>query len=152
MMVIMHDYPLGIVEHGGFQDFIASLQPCFKMISRNTLKNDILNIYNEKRIKCYKLLCKLKCRIAITTDMWTSNNTKKGFMAVTEHFDDSWKLQSIILRFIYVPAPHTSEVLAGKLVECFMDWNIDRKVLTITVDNFTTNDAMFRLLLEKIPV
>ncbi|KZV44829.1 zinc finger BED domain-containing protein RICESLEEPER 2-like [Dorcoceras hygrometricum] len=32
----------------------------------------------------------LKCRIAITTDMWTSNNIEKGFTAVTGHFiDDS---------------------------------------------------------------
>lgn len=53
---------------------------------------------------------------------------------------------------MYVPAPHTAEVLADKLVECFMDWNIDRKVSTITVDNCTTNDAMLRLLLEKLPV
>lgn len=101
VMVILHDYALGIVDHEGFQDFVSSLQPCFKMISRNTLKNDILKIYDEEKSKCYKLLGKLKCRIAITTDMWTSNNTKKGFMAVTGHFiDDSWTLQSVILRYI----------------------------------------------------
>ncbi|KAG6470552.1 hypothetical protein ZIOFF_071626 [Zingiber officinale] len=152
VMVILHDYALGIVDHEGFRDFITSLQPCFKMISRNTLKSDILKIYNEEKSKCYKLLGKIKCRIAITTDMWTSNNTKKGFMAVTGHFiDDSWTLQSVILRFIYIPAPHTAKILADKLVECFLDWNIDRKVSTITVDNCTTNDVMLRLLLEKLP-
>lgn len=51
-----------------------------------------------------------------------------------------------------LPAPHTAEVLFNKLVECFMDCNIDRKLSTITVDNCTTNDAMLRLLLEKLPV
>ncbi|KAG6501653.1 hypothetical protein ZIOFF_041536 [Zingiber officinale] len=100
VMVILHDYALGIVDHEGFRDFITSLQPCFKIISRNTLKSDILKIYNEEKSKCNKLLGKIKCRIAITTDMWTSNNTKKGFMAVTGHFvDDSWTLQSVILRY-----------------------------------------------------
>lgn len=54
--------------------------------------------------------------------MWTSNNTKKGFMAVTGHvIDDSWTLQSVILRFMYITAPHTAEILADKLVECFLD-------------------------------
>ncbi|KAG6510710.1 hypothetical protein ZIOFF_028741 [Zingiber officinale] len=152
VMVILHDYALGIVDHEGFRDFITSLQPYFKMISRNTLKSDILKIYNEEKSNCYKLLGKIKCRIAITTDMWTSNNTKKGFMAVTGHFiDDSWTLQSVILRFIYIPAPHTAEILADKLAEFFLDWNIDRKVSTITVDNCTTNDVMLHLLLEKLP-
>jgi len=51
---------------------------------------------------------------------------------------------------MYVPAPHTSQVLAELLVECLMDWNLDRKVSTLTVDNCTTNDAMIDRILDKI--
>ncbi|KAK4396698.1 Zinc finger BED domain-containing protein DAYSLEEPER [Sesamum angolense] len=92
-MVILHDSSLGIVEHVGFRRFVASIQPRFNMVSRNTLNNDILKIYNEEKVKCYQLLNKLKCRIAITTHMKTSSNNKKGFMAITAHFiDDSWIL------------------------------------------------------------
>ncbi|KAG8375236.1 hypothetical protein BUALT_Bualt10G0079300 [Buddleja alternifolia] len=151
-MVILHDYPLSIVEHVGFRRYSASLQPSFTMISRNTLKNDIFSIYNDEKVKFYKLLEKLKCRVAITTDMWTASNNKKGFMAITAHFiDDSWRLQSCILRFIYVPAPHTADVLCDLLANALMDCNIDRKVSTITVDNCTTNDAMLRRLLDRLP-
>ncbi|KAK4382207.1 Zinc finger BED domain-containing protein DAYSLEEPER [Sesamum angolense] len=56
-----------------------------------------------------------------------------------------------LTRFSYVPAPHTVEVLADALVETLMDWNIDRKVSTITIDNCTTNDAMINHLLQKLP-
>ncbi|KAL9160690.1 hypothetical protein ABFS82_08G217200 [Erythranthe guttata] len=151
MMVILHEYPLSIVEHIGFRRFVSSLQPCFNMVSRNTLKNDIVIIYNAEKSKWGKLLDKLNCRVAITTDMWTSNNTKKGFMAVTAHFiDELWILQNCILRFIYVPAPHTTEVLSDVLAETLMDWNIDRKVSTITVDNCSTNDLMLSLLSDKV--
>ncbi|KAG8369152.1 hypothetical protein BUALT_Bualt15G0121600 [Buddleja alternifolia] len=151
-MVILHDYPLSIVEHVGFRRYSASLQPSFTMISRNTLKNDIFSIYNDEKVKFYKLLEKLKCRVAITTDMWTASNNKKGFMAITAHFiDDSWRLQSCILRFVYVPAPHTADVLCDFLANALMDCNIDRKVSTITVDNCTTNDAMLRRLLDRLP-
>ncbi|KAG8368272.1 hypothetical protein BUALT_Bualt15G0028000 [Buddleja alternifolia] len=151
-MVILHDYPLSIVEHVGFRRYSASLQPSFTMISRNTLKNDIFSIYNDEKVKFYKLLEKLKCRVAITTDMWTTSNNKKGFMAITAHFiDDSWRLQSCILRFVYVPAPHTADVLCDLLANALMDCNIDRKVSTITVDNCTTNDAMLRRLLDRLP-
>ncbi|KAL0287736.1 UNVERIFIED_CONTAM: putative AC transposase [Sesamum calycinum] len=150
-MVILHDYPLSVVDHIGFRRYSTCLQPCFNMISRNTLKGDILKIYKDERTKYYNLLGKIKCRIAITTDMWTSSNNK-GFMAVTGHFiDDNWTLQNYILRFLYVPAPHTAEVLADTLVEELMDWNIDRKVSTITIDNCTTNDAMINHLLQKLP-
>ncbi|KAL0285934.1 UNVERIFIED_CONTAM: Zinc finger BED domain-containing protein RICESLEEPER 3 [Sesamum angustifolium] len=74
------------------------LKPCVYMISRNTLKGDILKIYKDERTKYYNLLGKIKCRIAITTDMWTSSNNK-GFMEVTKYFlDDNWTLQNCILR------------------------------------------------------
>ncbi|KAG8382701.1 hypothetical protein BUALT_Bualt05G0104800 [Buddleja alternifolia] len=150
-MVILHDYPLSIVEHVGFRRYSASLQPAFTMISRNTLKNDIFSIYNDEKVKFYKSLDKVKCRVAITTDMWTASNNKKGFMAITAHFiDDSWRLQSSILRFIYVPAPHTADVLCDLLAGALMDWNIDRKVSTIM--NLIVKDGLetISITIEKI--
>lgn len=53
------------------------------------------------------------------------------------------------IRFIYVPAPHSGEVICNVLYDCLMDWNIDRKVSTVTVDNCAVNDAMINILLDK---
>ncbi|KAH7865867.1 hypothetical protein Vadar_012410 [Vaccinium darrowii] len=79
-----------------------------------------------------------------------ANNHKRRFIVITTHFvDDSWKLQSRTLRFVYVPCPHTVEVMCEVLMETFLEWNIDRKLSTLTVDNCTSNDAMISLLLEK---
>ena len=40
-----------------------------------------------------------KSKVAITTDMWTSENQRRGYMAITAHFiDDSWTLRNIIMR------------------------------------------------------
>ncbi|XP_028108647.1 zinc finger BED domain-containing protein RICESLEEPER 3-like [Camellia sinensis] len=117
--IILHEYPLSIVDHVGFKRYSAALQPLFKVPSRNTIKSDILKIYDYERVKTLSLVEHNKSRVAITTDMWTASNQKKGFMAVTAHFiDDSWTLQSRILRFIYVPCPHTKEVLCDTLLEC----------------------------------
>ena len=52
--------------------------------------------------------------------------------------------------FIYVPGPHTSKVFADVSIQCLMDWNLDRNLSTLTVDNCTTNDAMIERVLEKI--
>ena len=96
--IILHEYPISIVDHVGFRKFISTLQPLFKMVCRNTIKDDVMKIYNLEKDKLQKVLQKLKSRIAIITDMWTSNQ-RKGYMSITAHFlDDSWILQSRILR------------------------------------------------------
>uniref|UniRef100_A0A2N9FWV6 HAT C-terminal dimerisation domain-containing protein n=1 Tax=Fagus sylvatica TaxID=28930 RepID=A0A2N9FWV6_FAGSY len=152
-MVIMHEYPLAMVDHVGFRKFVSGLQPNFKLVSRNTLKRDILKIYDYEKQKSMAKIDNNGSRVAITTDMWTSSNKKRGFMVVTGHYiNDSWILESQIMRFIYVPSPHTKEVLSTVLLECLLEWNVDRKLSTVTVDNCTTNDAMMRILLEKLEV
>ncbi|XP_076951352.1 zinc finger BED domain-containing protein RICESLEEPER 2-like [Bidens hawaiensis] len=150
-MVIVHEYPLVIVEHHKFRKFVTGLQPLFKVPSRNTLKSDILKIYDFQKEKTMGILEKNQSRIAITTDMWTSGNQKKGFMSITAHLiDEKWEMQSRIMRFIYVPSPHTAEVLAEVLYQSMCDWNIDRKISTVTVDNCSTNDLMIHYLLDKL--
>ncbi|XP_071709276.1 zinc finger BED domain-containing protein RICESLEEPER 3-like [Rutidosis leptorrhynchoides] len=79
-MIILHEYPLSMVEHVGFRHFTSSLQPLFKAVSRNTIKKDIFEIYDFEKAKTMSLLETSKSRLAITTDMWTSSNQKKGFM------------------------------------------------------------------------
>ena len=96
--IILHEYPLSIVDHVAFKDFASSLQPLFKMVSRNTIKDDIMKIYEVEKGKMRSYLEKLETKIAITTYMWTSNQ-KKGYMAITAHYvDESWLLHHCIVR------------------------------------------------------
>ncbi|RVW95282.1 Zinc finger BED domain-containing protein RICESLEEPER 2 [Vitis vinifera] len=148
--IILHEYPLSIIDHVGFREFATSLQPLFKMVSRNTIKGDIMKIYEVEKDKMISYLEKLQSRVAITIDMWTSNQ-KKGYMAITVHYiDESWLLHHHIVRFVYVPPPHTKEVLSDVLMDFLLDWNMDRKVSTVTVDNCSSNDGMINILVEKL--
>ena len=98
-MVILHEYPLSIVDHIEFKEFVADLQPMFKLITRNTLKSDIFKIYDNEREKVLKMTNKNGSRMAITTDMWTSSNKKREFMVITAHLiDHTWILQNQVLR------------------------------------------------------
>ena len=98
-MIILHEYPLSMVDHLGFKRFCNSLHPLFKAISRSTIKRVIMKVFECEKGETMKLLQMNKSKIAITTDMWTSSNQKRGFMAITSHFiDASWTLQSRILR------------------------------------------------------
>ena len=102
-MVILHEYPINIVEHIGFREFSASLQPLFRMVCKNTLKRDILKIYDYERGKTVMELEKIPSRIPISTSMWTSSNKRRQFMLVKAHYvDDSWTLESRVMRYLFV--------------------------------------------------
>lgn len=98
-MIILHEYPIMMVDHIGFRRYSHALQPLFKIVSRNTVKSDIMKLYESEKSKQMKILAKNKSRIAITTDMWTSSNQNKGYMSITAHYiDDNWTLQNRIIR------------------------------------------------------
>ncbi|CAN1291855.1 Putative AC9 transposase [Linum perenne] len=56
----------------------------------------------------------------------------------------------LCFRFLYVPCPHTSEVLSQVLVDTIIEWNIDTKLSTITLDNCSTNDALIDVVKDKL--
>ncbi|WCJ20036.1 Zinc finger BED domain-containing protein RICESLEEPER 2 [Euphorbia peplus] len=151
-MIIAHEYPLSLVDHWAFRDFVESLQPLFKVVSRNTIRSDVIKIFEHEKSRTLATFEKNSSRFAITTDMWTASNQDKGYMVITAHFvDDSWKMQSRIIRFVHVPCPHTAEVLCDVLVHSLVEWNIERKVSTFTLDNCSTNDKLVNLILKKVP-
>jgi hypothetical protein len=48
-MVVLHEFPLSIVEYEGFKFFVSSLNPSFHMISRKTLKNEITKAFDDHK-------------------------------------------------------------------------------------------------------
>ncbi|KAF7812855.1 zinc finger BED domain-containing protein RICESLEEPER 2-like [Senna tora] len=93
--IIFYEYPLAMADHIKFRKFISNLQPLFKMVTRNTIKSDVLKIHET-----------------------ATERKKKGYMSLIAHFiDDNWRLQSLLLRFLYVPTPHTMDVLANTLLK-----------------------------------
>jgi hypothetical protein len=58
-----------------------------------------MDAYMEEKKKALQYMAGTKSGVSITTDMWTSENQKRGYMVVTTHFiDDSWTLRNIIMR------------------------------------------------------
>ena len=99
-LVIKYELPLNFVEYEAFRDLMSYANPLVKNLSRNTLKSEIFKLYQAEKAKAMALLENNDSRVAITTDMWTASNQKKGYMVVTGHFvDKSWQLQSQILRY-----------------------------------------------------
>ena len=99
LMICVHEYPLSIVDHAGFRKFCGTLQPMFKVVSRNTIRQDIRNMFGVQKNSMVKYFAKFENRVAITTDLWTAGHQKRGYMAVTAHYiDASWNLKSFLMR------------------------------------------------------
>ena len=69
-------------------------------------------------------------------------------MCLTAHFIDSdWILHKGILNFSLVES-HKGSILGKALEMCLLDWKID-KILTLTIDNASSNSTMVDFLVRK---
>jgi hypothetical protein len=148
-MIIVHEYPFRIVEHAIFQKFVGSLQPEFKMISQNTVRDDCLKIYNQFRNNIIEEIASIP-RLALTTDLWTSND-QTGYMVVTAHYINSqWSLIKRIIGFKPLPSPHTGLAISERISQTLLEYNSFEKCTFVTLDNASANDLAIRQLKNLI--
>ncbi|PIA37163.1 hypothetical protein AQUCO_03000025v1 [Aquilegia coerulea] len=146
-MIVKHNYPFSMVEHEYFRKFVNNLQPHFDLKHRNTVRGDIVKLYKEEKNALYSILGKLSSRVSLTTDLWTAQCTRDSYMCLTVHYiDDDWVLRNKILNFRLMDCSQTGSELERIIMKCLFDWNVDKKVSTITVDNASSNDVMVSLL------
>ncbi|KAI4381975.1 hypothetical protein MLD38_007990 [Melastoma candidum] len=104
-MIILHDYPLHIVEHSGFVDFVRAIQPQYNMVSFNTVQGDIVAIYLKEKQKLLNIISGIPGRVSLTLDLYTSNQDL-GYVFITGHFVDvDWRIHRQILNVVMIPFP-----------------------------------------------
>lgn len=69
MMIILYEHLILMIKHNGFRRYSKTLQPLFNVVSRNTIKSDIMKIYEIKKAKTMALIEYNGSKISITTDM-----------------------------------------------------------------------------------
>ncbi|CAH9082608.1 unnamed protein product [Cuscuta europaea] len=124
------------------------MQPRFVIPSRMTVVRDVYKLFSDEKKKLQAEIKKQNQRVCLTTDCWTSLQNI-NYMCLTAHYIDvEWNLCKKVLNFCQISS-HKGE-LVGKVIEsCLHDWGIDR-VLTITVDNASSNDTMIAFLKRKL--
>ncbi|XP_057968491.1 zinc finger BED domain-containing protein DAYSLEEPER-like [Malania oleifera] len=133
-MIIMHDYPLHMVEHPGFVAFVQSLQPRFEMVSFNTVQGDCVATYLREKQSLSKALEGIPGRIGLALDFWTSSQTV-GYVFLTGHFiDNDWKLQRRILNVVMEPYADSEAAFSHAVAVCLSDWNLENKLFSLTIN------------------
>ncbi|OAY31480.1 zinc finger BED domain-containing protein DAYSLEEPER [Manihot esculenta] len=134
-MIIMHDYPLHMVEHSGFVTFVQNLQPRFGMVSFNTVQGDCVATYLREKQNLMKFIEGMPGRVCLTLDMWTSSQSL-GYVFVTGHFIDSdWKPHRRILNVVMEPNPDSDTALSHAVACCLSDWSLEGKLFSVTYNH-----------------
>ena len=116
-------------------------------MSHNTIRSDILNVYREEKAKLYDYFDALSSKIAFTMDIWTSDHSNIVYACLTAHYiSDVWELKKKIIAFRKIPYPHDGETLFHFISDLLLEWNLDKKISSMVVDNASANDVMVRQL------
>ncbi|TFY76017.1 hypothetical protein EWM64_g7992, partial [Hericium alpestre] len=84
------------------------------------------------------------------TDAWSSPN-HRAFIALTVHLLLNGKPISILLDFLEVAESHSSLNLAKVFAQILEDFDISDKILSVTCDNASANNAMICELKTLLP-
>ncbi|KAL3537143.1 hypothetical protein ACH5RR_000509 [Cinchona calisaya] len=146
--IINRELPFNFVEDKSFQKYVLGVNPKVHFVTRNTMRSDCMKIYEVEKNKLKEIFSNSNPRVCLTTDGWTSKRDLP-FMALTAHFiDQQWRLQKKIINFVMVPVKATGENLTDIIINCLLEWNLD-KICTVTMDNYSANDAVAKRLQER---
>ncbi|KAI3446774.1 hypothetical protein Pfo_003439 [Paulownia fortunei] len=148
-MIIIHELPFFFSEYEIFNLLMKTATPHYQIISHVTTKKDCIATYEMEKKKLMVALKDVN-RVNVTTDLWKSDQ-KVSYMVVTCHYvDSSWNLQKRNLNFCDIPPPHIGVVICDVLHKCLVEWGIENKVWTVTVDNAAYNDVVVRMLKDNL--
>uniref|UniRef100_A0A2P2J8B2 Uncharacterized protein MANES_01G128600 n=1 Tax=Rhizophora mucronata TaxID=61149 RepID=A0A2P2J8B2_RHIMU len=139
-MIILHGYPLDIVEHVGFRVFVRNLQPLFELVTSEKVEANCMEIYANEKQKVYENLDKFHGKISLSADLWAASEDSQYLCLMAHYIDEAWQSKKKILNFIPVDPSHTADMHSELIMASLVDWDIDRKLFSITSDMFPAND------------
>ncbi|GKV40133.1 hypothetical protein SLEP1_g47802 [Rubroshorea leprosula] len=149
-MIILHGYPLAMVDHVGFKVFVKNLQPLFDVVPNSTVEFSCMEIYEKEKIKVYEMLSKLHGRINLAVEMWSSPENAEHLCFTAHYIDDDWKLQKKILNFVTLDSSHTEDMLSEVIIKCLMEWDIECKLFAMTFDECSIDDDIVLRIKDRI--
>ncbi|GKA44032.1 zinc finger BED domain-containing protein RICESLEEPER 2-like protein [Tanacetum coccineum] len=136
-----------------FQD---TMQPKILLIvSRSTLKRDAMKLWLAAKQEIIDSFGNINACVNLTTDVWFAPHRVPGsYMCVTAHWIEpgTWQMMKRVISFEEFSSPHTNEALFKMLIKVLTNFNLEDKVMSITLDNASNNtSAMDKLKLKYDP-
>uniref|UniRef100_A0A7N0VI31 BED-type domain-containing protein n=1 Tax=Kalanchoe fedtschenkoi TaxID=63787 RepID=A0A7N0VI31_KALFE len=141
-MIILHEYPLHMVEHSGFVTFSTNLQPRFDMVTFNIIQGDCVATYLREKQTLMKRIEGIPGRISLALDLWTSGQTM-GYVFLTGYYVDSdWKSHRRLLNVVMEPYPDSDTAFSHAIAACLSDWSLESKLFSVTVNQPLSDTAI----------
>ncbi|XP_042007772.1 zinc finger BED domain-containing protein RICESLEEPER 1-like isoform X1 [Salvia splendens] len=141
-MIIMHGYPLGMVEDLGFKTFVQNLQPLFDFVTVNGIEADCIELYKREKQRVYEELDKLPGKVSLSADRLATNRGSDYLCLIAHYIDDSWEVKKKILDFFSIDPSEAEDMLSELIMTSLRNWDIDRKLFSLTIDNLVTYDKI----------
>lgn len=149
-MIILHGYPLAMVDHVGFQVFVKNLQPMFEVVPSSDVQYSCLEIYGKERQKVFELVNRFHGGINLSVETWSSQENVEYLCLTAHYIDEEWRLQKKIMNFVTLDSSHTEDLLSEVIIKCLMDWDIDGKLSALTFDDCSTDDDIVLKIKDRI--
>lgn len=150
-MIAAHDYSFRMVEHEWFNALMKYMNPLYKQIGRKAIRAECLRVYKDEK-EMLKAELKHVAYISLATNLWTSNQSISYICVVAHYIDKDWKMQTRVLSFTELDPPHTGHVIADAVFVCVAEWKLEKKIISITLDNASNSDGAVRDLMAMFDV
>nr|GEX91747.1 putative NADH-ubiquinone reductase complex 1 MLRQ subunit [Tanacetum cinerariifolium] len=132
-----------------------TMQLRYTHVSRSTLKRDAMRLWLVAKQEIIDSFGNLDACVNLTTDVWSAPHGVPGsYMCVTAHWIEPGTCQMMkrVILFEEFPSPHTGHALFKMLIKVLTNFNLEDKVMSITLDNTSNNtSAMDKLKLKYDP-
>ncbi|KAL6529474.1 hypothetical protein OROGR_015097 [Orobanche gracilis] len=149
-MIIMHGYPISMVEDIGFKTFVRNLQPLFDLGTVSGVEGDCMEIYEKEKQRVYEELDELPGKVSLSADRWATNGSTEYLCLIAHYIDDSWELKKKMLNFLVIDPSQADDMLSELIMTSLRNWDIDRKLFSLAVDNHTMYDKIVGKITDQL--
>lgn len=171
-MIILHGHPFSIVEHDEMRRVIKNLSPMVDAVSRNDMEKHCVALFQKEKVKHKDRMALSSRRISLSASIWTPDGPEPAvkYLCLTAHFiGEDWKVHRITIKFgLFWSSPvdveriiHCKEATVPEsesgsyniILDAVRDWNLDKKILSLTsvgdVRKDTNTVKLKEMLIEK---
>ncbi|PWA97318.1 zinc finger, BED-type [Artemisia annua] len=127
---------------------VAICKHCKKKLSGSMA--DCKELYLKEKQKVREMLKYLSGKISLSVDTYAAKGEAK-YLSLTAHaVDDSWALKKKVLSFVYVDPFQTEDMVTEAIMSKLMEWDIDRKLFSMTCDSCLIHDNIVGKIREQL--
>jgi hypothetical protein len=149
--VVTSKQPFTVIESPDFQQLFKDIPGIsLPFSSRHTLRQRLLEDFDQYRVKLKEELAATCKTIALSLDVWTSKNHLPILGVIGHWLTEDFGYRERVLEFTELHGPHSGENLATAIEELLVELDLKHKLLSITGDNASNNERMVLQLFENL--